>query len=99
MIVAQHSSTSEDAGTAAAPVVEGANYLSRFKTTLEVTISKIFPAGFGWQASSIVAGNMGLEATDLAFAATTGLGDACGVFIFQKSPKATLLDDGKHPEH
>lgn len=82
MIVAQHSSATEEASTTAAPVTEeGANYLGRFKTSLEVSVSKIFPAGFGWQASSIVAGNIGLEATDLAFAATTGLGDACGVFI------------------
>ena len=46
-----------------------------------MTISKIFPAGFGWQASSILAENMGFEATDAAFAATTGLGDATGVLI------------------
>ena len=27
---------------------------SRFASTLEVMVSKIFPAGFGWQAASIV---------------------------------------------
>lgn len=81
VIIAQHSSTSDEATATTTPAVESANYLGRFKTSLEVTFSKIFPAGFGWQASSIVAGNMGLEATDIAFAATTGLGDACGVLI------------------
>lgn len=53
----------------------------RFLTTAEVTVSKIFPAGFGWQYSSGIAAGMGLEATDLGFFAVTGLGDATGVFL------------------
>lgn len=52
----------------------------RFKVTAEVTISKIFPAGFGWQSSSIVAEDyLGYAPDTMAFALTTGLGDAIGV--------------------
>lgn len=58
----------------------GTNYAKRFQTTVEVAISKIFPAGFGWQYSSCIADDMGFQATDAGFAAMTGLGDMCGVF-------------------
>jgi len=52
----------------------------RFKITAEVTVSKIFPAGFGWQSSSIFAEEyLGYTADSMAFALTTGLGDAIGV--------------------
>ena len=57
------------------------NYLKRFITTAEVTVSKIFPAGFGWQYGSIIAGDLGYTATDLSFAALTGLGDCTGVLL------------------
>ncbi|KAL9182087.1 hypothetical protein ACHAXT_012430 [Thalassiosira profunda] len=54
----------------------------RFKVTAEVTISKIFPAGFGWQSSSIVAEEyLGYAPDTAAFALTTGLGDAVGVLV------------------
>lgn len=54
--------------------------MERFKITAEVTISKIFPAGFGWQSSSIVAEEyLGYAPDTVAFALTTGLGDAIGV--------------------
>lgn len=54
---------------------------SRFATTFEVIVSKIFPAGFCWQASSLVAeGSLGLTADSVGFALVTGVGDACGVF-------------------
>jgi hypothetical protein len=52
----------------------------RIATTLEVTVSKIFPAGFGWQSASVFADAMGKEADSLDFALLTGLGDAVGVF-------------------
>lgn len=53
---------------------------SRFLTTAEVTVSKIFPAGFGWQTASVIAGNnMGFAPDSLNFALSTGLGDALGV--------------------
>jgi hypothetical protein len=55
--------------------------VSRFVTTAEVTVSKIFPAGFGWQYSSGIAADMGFEATDVGFFAITGFGDATGVFL------------------
>lgn len=56
-------------------------FLNRFTTTAEVTVSKIFPAGFGWQSASILADNMGLDSTSLEFAAATGGGDAVGVMV------------------
>ena len=55
--------------------------MDRFKVTSEVTISKIFPAGFGWQSSSILASNyMGCGPDTVGFALTTGIGDGIGVF-------------------
>ena len=55
--------------------------LERFKVTAEVTISKIFPAGFAWQSSSIVADEiLGYSPDTVGFALTTGVGDALGVF-------------------
>lgn len=54
---------------------------SRFIVTAEVTVSKIFPAGFGWQSSSILAENMGFSPESMNFAFTTGLGDGIGVFL------------------
>lgn len=56
--------------------------LDRFKVTAEVTVSKIFPAGFGWQSSSILARDfLGYSPDTLGFALTTGLGDGIGVFL------------------
>lgn len=55
--------------------------LSRFTLTAEVTVSKIFPAGFGWQGASCVADSMGLTDTDMSFFLMTGVGDALGVAI------------------
>jgi hypothetical protein len=54
----------------------------RFIVTAEVTVSKIFPAGFCWQTSSIIAQTkLGYAADSMAFALTTGFGDALGVFF------------------
>jgi hypothetical protein len=54
--------------------------ISRFVVTAEVTVSKIFPAGFGWQTSSIIAeNNFGFAADTMNFALTTGVGDGVGV--------------------
>lgn len=54
---------------------------NRFIITAEVTVSKIFPAGFGWQTASIIAGsNLGYATDSINFALTTGVGDAVGVF-------------------
>jgi hypothetical protein len=56
--------------------------LDRFTTTAEVTVSKIFPAGFGWQTASIVASSgLGYSSDSAAFALTTGVGDGVGVFL------------------
>ena len=40
--------------TASSKQEEELKPVSRISTTLEVIVSKIFPAGFGWQAASIV---------------------------------------------
>ena len=53
----------------------------RLASSAEVAVSKIFPAGAGWQTASIVAGKMGLGSTSLAFFLTVGMGDLLGVFI------------------
>ncbi len=46
-----------------------------------MAVSKLFPAGFGWQYSSGIAEDtFGLEANDYGFFLVTGLGDFCGVF-------------------
>ena len=63
-------------------VVASSGLARRFVVTAEVSISKIFPAGFGWQTSSIIAENhLGYAADSAAFALTTGLGDALGVLF------------------
>jgi len=52
---------------------------SRAILTGEVVVSKLFPAGFAWQASSILAGNMEFAADSAEFALTVGIGEAAGV--------------------
>ena len=47
--------------------------------TAEVTVSKIMPAGFGWQSASLLASSMGYASDSTSFALTTGAGDAVGV--------------------
>lgn len=54
---------------------------ARLASSVEVTASKIFPAGAGWQLASIVADNAGFASTALPFFATVGLGDCAGVFL------------------
>jgi hypothetical protein len=71
----------------ASPTVESStvtkstpSLIDRFTLTAEVTVSKIFPAGFGWQTASIVASNnYGLASDSMNFALSTGVGDAIGV--------------------
>ena len=50
----------------------------RFAKTKDVIVSKIFPAGAGWQLASLVAPQVG-AGSGTAFAVATGLGDALGV--------------------
>eukprot|EP00962_Isochrysis_galbana_P057177 scaffold29436_cov110-Isochrysis_galbana.AAC.1 len=69
-----------DAVTAA----EGTAY-QRMTATVEVIVSKIFPAGFGWQAASLVAGQQGFEPDSVNFFLTTGAGDFTGVLIGHSS--------------
>lgn len=50
--------------------------------TVEVAVSKIFPAGFGWQYASCVAdGHFGFAGDSAGFALCTGVGDVLGVFL------------------
>lgn len=78
------------------PTISASSGLAkRFIVTAEVSISKIFPAGFCWQSSSIIAENhLGYAADSAAFALTTGLGDALGVLFghtaFYAAKKATV---------
>lgn len=70
----------------------------RFKVTAEVTVSKIFPAGLGWQSSSIIAEEyLGYAPDTAAFALTTGLGDGIGVMIghyaYFAAKKSIMGDD------
>lgn len=60
----------------------GKSFSHRLVITAEVAVSKIFPAGFGWQAFSCIAdAQLGLQADSTGFALVTGVGDATGVFI------------------
>jgi hypothetical protein len=54
--------------------------MHRFNIMTEVTVSKIFPAGFGWQSASIAASELGYASDSLGFACITGAGDGLGVF-------------------
>jgi hypothetical protein len=83
-----HSTPQQNSTAEAAPAVmkeeakEPSGLVNRFTITGEVIVSKIFPAGFGWQSSSILAENYLEYAPDTAaFALTTGMGDAVGVML------------------
>mmetsp|Transcript_22646 Transcript_22646/g.53584 ORF Transcript_22646/g.53584 Transcript_22646/m.53584 type:complete len:318 (+) Transcript_22646:2553-3506(+) len=91
----------EEETTTAAAVPAG-GLLKRFQVTAEVTVSKIFPAGFGWQTASVVAeNNFGFAPDSLNFALTTGMGDALGVLgghcLFYGAKK-TLVDSSINME-
>lgn len=53
----------------------------RLRITAEVTVSKLFPAGFCWQFGGGVAESMGWSAETAGFAFTTGIFDAAGVTL------------------
>lgn len=53
----------------------------RLQVTAEVAISKIFPAGFGWQTAATFADGAGLQSTDISFFLATGLGDGAMVAL------------------
>lgn len=89
---ADAAATTEVADTKTSSVVD------RFIVTAEVTVSKIFPAGFGWQTSSIIAeNNFGFAADTMNFALTTGVGDGLGVLtghcLYYGAKKAITGDD------
>ena len=71
----------EDKQEASAPASSTNSIMDRFKSTAEVTVSKIFPAGFGWQTASTIADGMGYQATDMGFFIATGAGDFAGVML------------------
>jgi hypothetical protein len=70
--------------------------MDRFVVTAEVTVSKIFPAGFGWQTAGTIAASANQAPDSLNFALCTGLGDALGVLLghvaFYATKKALLRD-------
>jgi hypothetical protein len=45
---------------------------ARFKATAEISVSKLFPAGFCWQAMSVAAGSHGWASNSAVFALYTG---------------------------
>jgi len=69
---------------------------SRVSTTMEVGVSKIFMAGFGWQGFSVIADMYGFAADTLGFALITGAGDFTGVAVGHTvwmMGKKALVDD------
>lgn len=54
----------------------GGDVGSRFSSTLDVIVSKLFPAGFCWQLASMLTKS---DASSAKFAITTGAGEAAGV--------------------
>mmetsp|Transcript_26684 Transcript_26684/g.55881 ORF Transcript_26684/g.55881 Transcript_26684/m.55881 type:complete len:328 (-) Transcript_26684:181-1164(-) len=65
------------------PTVEeeslGSTFMRRMQVTAEVGVSKIFPAGFGWQTAAALAEGAGMQSTDMGFFVMTGIGDGLGV--------------------
>lgn len=57
------------------------NVFKRQLPTAEVVVSKVAPAGFCWQGSSILADNIGMVPTDINFFMATGFGEGIGVFV------------------
>jgi len=57
------------------------SFVQRMILTGEIAVSKLFPGGFGWQAGSVIAGNMGYKATEIPLWLFTGVGDLLGVFL------------------
>jgi len=51
----------------------------RFKMTFEITVSKLLPAGVGWQAMGTLASGLGVSSSSASFALLTGIGDGFGV--------------------
>lgn len=60
---------------------ESGGIVSRLITMADVTVSKIFPAGFGWQMASVYAEGAGMTSDSMPFFVSTGLGDMFGVWI------------------
>ena len=83
---------SDAAAETTSSVAKTSSIMDRFVVMTEATVSKIFPAGFGWQTASIIADGRGMDPANLDFALTTGLGDAiavlCGHFIYYSAKKA-----------
>lgn len=63
------------------PSAFAAALVPRFVATAEIAVSKIFPAGFGWQGASVVAEHAGFAADSFGFYTVTGAGDFAGVFL------------------
>lgn len=59
----------------------GSLIMARLTSMVDVTVSKIFPAGFGWQMFSGFAEDAGFKADELPFFLMTGAGDFAGVFV------------------
>lgn len=74
-------STASDVTSEMVPTKTTSPIVLRFTSMAEVTVSKIFPAGFGWQTAATYAEAVGGFAPDsLHFALCTGVGDMMGVW-------------------
>ena len=98
----KNEATTRSFSTTVPPIISSApsssHLMDRFLVTAEVTVSKIFPAGFGWQSASLVAENqLGFAADTMNFALTTGTGDGLGVLAghvaYYSAKKSALNDD------
>lgn len=96
-----HSSSKSEEEAAAPPAAPaypsfGEAMKTRATVTLEVMVSKLFPAGFGWQAAGYFGDvSLGLTDTQISFFLVTGMGDLLGVFgghcIYNLIKKATPM--------
>jgi hypothetical protein len=70
----------------------------RMYVTAEVAVSKIFPAGFGWQTAATLADGAGLQANEATFYLATGMGDGIGVMLghllYMAGKKTVTGDEG-----
>ena len=53
--------------------------MARTVQTVEAIVSKLFPAGCGWQSASIIAENAGYLPTTLPFFLSVGIGEGLAV--------------------
>lgn len=75
-------------------------WVDRMLSTVEITVSKIFPAGFGWQAAAVYSDSLGYGPTSPFFYVLTGVGDGLAVgachFLWNVGKRAIVNTSNKH---